>query len=118
MADLSNKLNEILSDPQMLEQIKSLSSMLGMGGDGSEKKEPPSPNHQNPDGPVISDDTMQMIIKFMPLLTSVNKEDENTDFLRALRPLLGDDRRKKIDEAIKILHMMKFLPLLKNQGIF
>lgn len=66
----------------------------------------------------MPDDTMQTIMKIMPLLSSINQEDESTALLRALRPLLGKSRQKKLDEAIKIMQMMKILPLLKSRGIF
>ena len=120
MADLSNKLNEILSDPEMMEQIKGLSSMLGMSGESTKDEEVPAREPEPVASPqmAINDDTMKMIMKFMPLINSVNKDDENTNLLRALRPMLGKERQKKVDEAIKILQMMKFIPILKSQGIF
>lgn len=118
MADLSNKLNEILSDPQMMEQIKGLSSMLGMQNEEEEThKSKPQKQEPNEDNPMLSDETMGMIMKIMPLLSSVRKDDANTNLLKALRPLLGAERQKKVDEAIKIMQMMKFLPILKSQGI-
>ena len=56
-------------------------------------------------------------MKIAPLLGSINQEDDNTRLLHALRPLLKNERQKKLDEAIKIMRMLKFLPLLKEQGI-
>ena len=38
--------------------------------------------------------------------------------LRALRPLLSHARQKKVDEAIRILQMLRLLPLLKESGVF
>lgn len=118
MADLSNKLNEILSDPQMMEQIKGLSSMLGMQNEEEEThKSKPQKQEPHEDNPMLSDETMGMIMKVMPLLSSVRQDDANTNLLKALRPLLGAERQKKVDEALKIMQMMKFLPILKSQGI-
>ena len=58
------------------------------------------------------------MMKLAPLLSSVSREDDSTRLLRALRPLLSDSRRRRVDEALKILQMMRMLPLLKESGIF
>ena len=61
---------------------------------------------------------LSMVTKLAPLLGQVNREDDSTRLLRALRPLLGPERQKKVDEAMKILQMMRLLPLLKESGVF
>lgn len=116
MDDLADKIGEFLKDPDALEQIMGLGSMLGIGPDAnkSESNEKDSGQTDNPDFP---DDIMGTILKLMPILTSMNKEDNNTRLLNALRPFLKEEKRKKIDEAIKIMQILKILPLLKNQGI-
>ena len=38
-------------------------------------------------------------------------------FNAALRPLLGEARQKKLDEASKILKLLHLLPLLKESGV-
>jgi hypothetical protein len=63
-------------------------------------------------------DMLQMVMKFAPLLTSFRQEDDNTRLLRALRPLLCEERQKKLDEATKLLQLIRLLPLLKGSGIF
>ena len=62
----------------------------------------------------LSGDTLQSIMRILPMLSEVNKEDDTSRLLNALRPFLGPDRRKKLDESAKMLHMMKLLPLLKG----
>lgn len=59
-----------------------------------------------------------MLTKLAPLLSQVNQEDDSTRLLHALRPLLGAERQKKVDEALRILQMMRLLPLLKESGVF
>lgn len=61
---------------------------------------------------------LSMVTKLAPLLGQINQEDDSTRLLRALRPLLGPERQKKVDEAMKILQMMRLLPLLKESGVF
>ena len=65
----------------------------------------------------VSPEMLNTIMKIAPLLRTMNQEDDNTRLLHALRPLLKSERQKKLDEAIKIMKMLKFLPLLKKQGI-
>ena len=65
----------------------------------------------------VSPEMLGALMKIAPLLGTVNQEDDNTRLLHALRPLLKSERQKKLDEAIKIMRMLKFLPLLKEQGI-
>ena len=58
-----------------------------------------------------------MLLRAAPLLASANREDDSTRLLAALRPLLGEARQKKLDEAAKILKLLHLLPLLKESGV-
>ena len=55
------------------------------------------------------------IQKVMQLFSQSNPK---IDFLRALRPLLSEQRAKKIDDAIRVMQLVQALPLLKESGIF
>lgn len=161
MDDLSQQINQILSDPQSMKQIQDMMGALGLGGQaggpqgngpqpGSQQVAPqPPPPAQNqsqggldpsallgllgaaPQAPAnpgnppagnvlggISPEMLQMASRIAPLLSQVNREDDSTRLLRALRPLLSPYRQQKLDEAVKILHMMRLLPLLKDSGMF
>lgn len=115
MDDLSQKIGEILSDPSMMEQIKSLGSMLGM-----DHQKPPSPPVQQSIQPQtnplmnISPDMMNMVMKFAPIFSSMNEENDSTRLLSALRPFLSEKRRARIDGSIRILSFMKMIPMLKG----
>lgn len=115
MSDLSDKLGDILSDPGMMSQIQGLASMLGEGSPGVHKEEPPKPKDLFSG---ISPETLSMMTKLSPLLSGFSKEDETTRLLSALRPFLSPERRKKLDEAEKLLKMMRILPLLKDFSLF
>jgi hypothetical protein len=89
-----------------------------LGGAAQEQSSPEPSEPAQASSPFgLDSDALQMITKVAPLLSSFRQEDDSTRFLRALRPLLGEDRQKKLDEAVKILQMMRMLPLLKNSGI-
>lgn len=185
MDDLSQQLNQILSDPQSMQQIQGIMNSLGLGGNGenaggqggnsstSPAQPAPAPQPQNSSGGLdpsmlagalnalgmggsgagnggagaaagnplgalgalsglgglgggnggnplggVTPEMLNMVTHIAPLLNKVNQEDDSTRLLQALRPLLSEARRKKVDEAMKILQMMRLLPLLKESGIF
>ncbi len=150
MEDLSQQINNILSDPNSMQQIQNVISSLGLGDSGQQKQQAPAPqpatgNTNTPDLSALAGvlgslgnsqqgqpqnalanlgglgnnaQMLGMLTKLAPLLSQVNQEDDSTRLLHALRPLLGADRQKKVDEALRILQMMRLLPLLKESGVF
>lgn len=52
-----------------------------------------------------------------PILQAVNCNDERVEFINALRPLLSDNRKKKADEAMKLVKLLSVIPLLQERGI-
>lgn len=118
MDDLAGKLSELLNDPQSLEKIKGLSGLLSQVSSAQPKLEkPPAQETALLDTAGISADTMQMVLKLAPLFSSLKQEDDSTRLLHALRPLLKEPRRKRLDESIKILQIIRLLPMLKNSGL-
>lgn len=134
MDDLNQQINQILSDPESMKQIQDMMGALGLTG-GPQTGGPQTTQHQTaapPTAPVqaapitspasampsLSPEMLQMATRMAPLLGQINREDDSTRLLRALRPLLSPPRQKKLDEAIKILHMMRLMPLLKDSGLF
>lgn len=125
MDDLASKLGELLNNPGSLEQLKGLAGLLGGSASGSQPAPPPPQPQQQPPQPEqlespspVDGDMMQTIMKMAPLLATFRQEDDSTRLLRALRPFLGPERRKKLDEAIKLMQLMRVLPLLKGSGLF
>ncbi len=138
MEDLNQQISQILSDPQSMQQLQSMAAALGLGG-GTPSPAPEPPPAQTPPSPSglnggavpaasvsnplgglggITPEALQLVTRIAPLLGQVNQEDDATRLLRALRPLLSAARQKKLDEAIKILQMMRLLPLLRESGLF
>lgn len=116
MDDFSDQISKILSDPQAMEQIKSMAGMLGMDSN-SNPPPPPVPESTHYNNPMMSPEMLSTISRMMPLLSEYKKEDNGTRLLAALRPFLSRERQKKLDEAAKMLQMMRFLPMIKNLGI-
>ena len=103
MEDLAAAVQSILNDPQSMAQLQGVMNSLGMNPPQAPAPAPP-PVQQKPAAAA-------------PLLASANREDDSTRLLAALRPLLGEARQKKLDEASKILKLLHLLPLLKESGV-
>mgnify|MGYP000178835456 CR=1 FL=1 len=126
MDDLTQQLQKVLSDPQTMGQLQGLLSSLG----GQEEKPAPAPSGgpdlsallgawgggqaspppaESPSTALagINPQALSLRARLGPLLSQANREDDATRLLRALRPLLGEARQKKVDEAIQILQMLR-----------
>lgn len=47
----------------------------------------------------------------------MNEKDNRSDFLYALKPLLSEERRNKVDEAVNVLRVMKMMRMLREGGL-
>ena len=114
MDNLSEKINSLLQDPDTMAQLQSFAAMLGNNvPDGT-----PAPVPAPPENPTVpSPEMMQTVMKLMPLLQDLRRETPGTQFLHALRPLLSDPRRKRLDGAVRIVQLMNLLPTLQKSGL-
>ncbi len=108
-----NKINEILSDKESMEQIKKLASMMGMSGE--ETPPTPAPPPALPMGNDMPD--ISKIMMFSQMAKNMTENDKNTSLLVALKPHLSEERQHKTDKAIKFLKMMSLISFAKNSGI-
>ncbi len=137
MADLESTLSGILSDPEAMSKIRDLGKSLGLTENNSQKETPPAKSNplsgldississltsllgsNSSQSTDTSDNTMQKLTSFLPLLSKMNQEDETTALLRALRPFLSADKRRRLDDASKMLKVMRMLPFIRSAGIF
>lgn len=141
MDDINNTLQNILSDPQKMQQIQGMIQNLQGGAQPqppAQKATPPTvpasglpnlsalngllgslsgPAATAPATALPNSDMVQMMTRIGPLLQQVQAEDDSTRLLRALRPLLSPPRQKRLDESLRMLQLMRMLPLLKESGI-
>jgi hypothetical protein len=61
---------------------------------------------------------MGTIMKLGQAMSSMQGNRQNVDFLLSLKPRLNERRAKKIDDAIKVMQLIQFLPLIKETGLF
>ncbi len=119
MADIQDKINEILSNPEALRQVQSLGEQLGLSGSPPERQvQQESKNKLSLPSDMMNDDIAKSLFKILPAIKSVGGEDDTTRLLNALRPFLSPDKQAKIDKAEKMLRMFKVLPLLKDMSLF
>ena len=119
MDDLQSKISQILSDPQALSELKGLGEQLGLSNTSfsSQQEKQGSNNNSLFSSSGFSPDMLSMFSKIAPLMSDVSKEDDTQRLLNALRPFLSDERKKKLDEANKLLKIMKLLPMVKELGV-
>ncbi len=131
MDDLSSAIRSVLNDPQSMAQIQSIMQSLGTN-DTAQSAAGPSPAPASGTAPAATAGALQSLLPALggsdapvmasllraaPLLATANQEDDATRLLAALRPLLGEARRKKLDEASRILKLLRLLPLLRDSGV-
>lgn len=57
------------------------------------------------------------LIKLMELFENMNRQGDDERLLLALKPLLREENRVKVDTAIKLLKLMALLPVIKDSGM-
>ena len=95
-------LKDILNSPDAAQNISAMLS--GFALPGAEAK----PQNELPLSP-------QMLTKVMEAYNAIGKEDDHrVTLLRALRPFMRDTRKGEVDLAIRLLTILKLMPLLKE----
>lgn len=72
---------------------------------------------QAPSG-ILPNFDINTILKLSNALASVQANRQNIDLLLALKPRLKDERARKVDDAIRVMQLIQFLPLIKESGLF
>lgn len=115
MDDISEKLAELLNDPDSLKRVREMAENIL----GSEQKNdsPPKTDFGSLFGDDIDPAQIGKIISVMSRLKS-DRDDNRTKLLLALKPHLSTPRQEKVDTAIKLLKLIDLLPFLKESGMF
>lgn len=119
MDDISEKLAELLNDPESLNRVREMAeNILG----NNEKTKSENTNKVDFDinsifGDGIDPAQLSKIMRVMSRLKS-KQDDNRARLLIALKPHLSAPRQEKVDAAIKLLKLIDLLPLLKDSGIF
>ena len=122
---LMEQLSSFLGSEEGIRQLQNAARMLGLGA--PEQRTPdPSAGLQGLIGqpgltsqPGLSGiDGMdpQMMVKMVQLMQAARQETPSSAFLRALKPLLKEERRGRVDDAIRMMQLFSILPMLKEMG--
>ena len=128
MDGISSKLTELLQNPGMMEQIRGLAAAFGQSGTSASAQTgaempfvPPAPPNipNTPNTPMggMPPEMSGWMLRLLPMMGAFQQETDETRFLCALRPLLSEERQKKLDGALQLMKTMKILPLLRQGGI-
>ena len=93
--------------PQPHSSVGALTSMLGGPSQGASAS----------GGSLLGFD-MNILLKLQQAMSVMNANQENMKMLLALKGHLKTERAKKVDDAIRVMQIVQFLPLLKESGIF
>ena len=122
MSGLEDKLSGILSDPEAVSKLKSLGQALGLDTSGSLPAKPKAQPQQSLGLPFMgqsgNDETLSALMRLAPLLSDMGKDDETACLLNALKPFLSEQRRLRLEQAGKMLKVMRLLPIIRGSGIF
>ncbi|MBQ3567288.1 MAG: hypothetical protein IJA12_08940 [Oscillospiraceae bacterium] len=112
MEDMSAKIQEILSDKESMKQLSELAQMFS----SSEETKESDCKNQSEQGSFMPDFDISMIMKLQDIM-SRTQDDKTSGFLIALKPLLKEERRGRVDKAVKMLRLFSVWEILKESGL-
>lgn len=110
MEGLEDKLNAVLSNPQMMQQLMAMAQSLGAGP--APAPEPPREQMQMPNI------DLGMLQKFSGMAKQSAIDKNQQSLLHALSPYLSDDRIGRLEKAMRAAKMAKFASAFLGQGLF
>lgn len=72
---------------------------------------------ENTGGGLLDGLDIDMLMKLMSLLEQLNQPTDSEKFLLALKPLVREENRAKIDAAMKLMKIFALLPVLRESGM-
>lgn len=123
MDDLSAMLSQFLGSEEGMNQVRAVADALGLGGT-SEKGAPagsteafasaPEASPAQDGAPPLDMGTLMLLQR---AISTFSQSDKNTELLRALKPHFSEERAKKVDDAVRILQLIRLLPLVRESGL-
>ena len=98
MDDIASLLSSIT--PEEMERLKGIASSIA-----------PSIMPETPGSDA------QLPTDLMSIMQNLNSTDDKTELIRALKPFLSEEKQKRADEAMRLLKVMRILPLIGKLNI-
>ena len=108
MAEFEDKLNSILSNPDLMGQIMSMAGSLN-------QQPPPPPPPQNPGFGSMPFDPGAMA-GMMQMLKATQLEPKQRNLIQALRGFVPDDRLIRLEKAMQASLIARFASQAMNKG--
>ena len=140
MEDFAAMITQFLNSEDGMNQLRAVSSALGLPDPSASLGQAQAGNFVPPAQPVASEQTsggsvpyfssgsssqanvppldLNTLMLLQRALSAFSQDDTNTQLLRALKPHFSEERAKKVDDAIRILQLIRLLPLVKDFGLF
>lgn len=120
MDDMMQKIGELLSDEESMNQIKELAEML-KGSDNSTEEAPFPPPQEEPQHTENTEQgfgfDLGMLFQIQNVMQSLSSNDKNTDLLLALKPHLKEEKQQRVDKAVKLLKLFAIFAVVKESGL-
>lgn len=115
MENIENILGSMSSeDMEMLKTAaEGIFSSMGQSQEKKESKEKKQSGQNIFDSFNIDFETVTKIMSFMEKLRN-QPQDPRCNLLLSLKPLLSEKRRGKVDEAVKMMSLMSFIPIIEE----
>lgn len=110
MAEFEDKLNAILSNPELMGQIMSMAGSMNQ-----QPSPPPPPPPQNPGFGSMPFDPGAMA-GMMQMLGATQLEPRQRNLIQALRGFVPDDRLIRLEKAMQASLIARFASTAMNQG--
>lgn len=107
MGELEDKLNSVLSNPQMMQQIMAMAQSVGV----SSSKEDSPPKTDN-----LPDIDLGMLQKLSGLAGQSSIDKNQRALLHALGPYLSRERLGKLEKAMRAARMARMASTLMGSG--
>lgn len=138
MEDLNTTIRSILSDPEKLEQLRTIAQSLGTNiSDASTPSAQPPAQQPAQQSDVISSALQSLsaaarqnqantntnasggdgLSSISQLLSTFNQNDKDMDLLRSLKPHFSPARSAKIDSVIQMMRLMRVIPTLRDSNL-
>ena len=108
---LMGKMQEMLSDPESMQQLSELAQML--------RSEPETaPASPAPAVPGMADGLDPgMLLKIGELFKNSGEPDKNAALLLALRPHLREKRQQRVDKALRLVKLWNMWQVMQKSGM-
>lgn len=96
MDDMQSKLDSILGNPQMMQQIMAMAQSMGQS-----EQQPPPPQQEAPQSSFSAMPDAAMLQRIASIARSAGVDNNQQALLQALRPYLSGERIAKLERAMR-----------------